>query len=302
VNTLGSFSKENTWVARVGCKVNRFAEDYYLGIDLANRLLQKRNPELSWLSSVEERQHRKYWWQSFISNYPKAYGEYEETDEETGQPTGKMVRYSNEGVVLYQLGQFYPKAKENILRFFDERSRSDAPVSFINTPVIGASLSKLQFTEASEPHTYRMQLTMDVCKSGAYGVAVGLLAEAPYTFSNETYAVGTLSWLRNYNWLMHQLWPEGITEIPITARHVFFDKNTKKLVEKEFNKLPPYEHTKWDLLSVDAELHGKAVNLKTLTSDPHAPDITFVPIRGDMLIDMGIMRSRGGYSVYIEEH
>ncbi|MDR0392871.1 MAG: hypothetical protein LBH52_01405 [Puniceicoccales bacterium] len=302
VNTLGSFFKLNTWVAQVGCEMSHFVEDYYLGIDLANRLLRKRNPDLEWLSSVEKRQHRKECWQSFIEYYPKAYGEYEETDEETGQPTGKMIRYSNEGVLLYRLGQFYPKAKENILRFFDERSRSDVPVSFINTPIIGASLSNLQFTKASEPHTYRMRLTMDVCKSGAYGVAIGLLAEASYTFSNETYAVGTLRQVRNYNWLMHQLWPEGITEVPITARHTFFDKNTKKLVEKEFNKLPPYEHTQWDRLSIDAELRGQSVNLKTLTRDRNAPDITFVPLRGDVLIDMGIIRSVGGYNVYIEEH
>ncbi|MDR2769315.1 MAG: hypothetical protein LBB19_02035 [Puniceicoccales bacterium] len=303
VNTLGSFFNL-MWVAQVGCNVNRFAEDYYLGIDLANRLLQKRNPELEWLSSVEKRQHRKNCWQSFIRNYPKAYGEYEETDEETGWPTGKMVRYSNEGILLYRLGQLYPKAKENILRFFDERSMSDAPASFTNTPIMGAGLSKLQFLRipGESDLLYRMHLTMDVCKTGTYAVAVGLLAEAPYAFSNATYAAGTLNWVRNYNWLMHQLWPEGITEIPITARHVFFDKKTKKLAEVEFNKLPPYEHTKWDLLSVDAELHGKAVNLKTLTSDPNAPDITFVPIRGDIFIDMGIMRSRGGYNVYIEEH
>jgi hypothetical protein len=302
VNTLGSFSKYNTWVAQVGCNMSHFVEDYYLGIDLANRLLKKRNPELKWLSSVYKRQHRKDRWPFFIEHYPKAYGEYEERDEETGQPTGKMVRYSNEGVLLYRLGQLYPKAKENILRFFDERSKSDAPVSFINTPVIGASLSNLRFLKASEPHTYRLRLFMDVCKASAYGVAVGLLAEAPYTFSNETYAVGTLRQLRNYNWLMSQLWPDGTTEVPITVRHTFFDKKTRQYVGKEFNKFPPYEHTKWDVLGVDAELYGKSVDLKALISDPNAPDITFVPLRGDVILDASIIRSVGGYNVHIEEH
>jgi hypothetical protein len=302
VNTLGVFLRHNPWI--FWNISDSLVSDYYLGIDLANKLLGKRNPELSWLSSVEKKQYRKEYWQSVVNTYPREkYFYLDIYDEETGWPTGQKEQYSNERNIFYQVDQIYPKATENILKFFNERATSDFPTSYTNIPVIGAKLSKLQLVRIpGESILYRMRLTMDVCKTGAYGVAVGLLAEAPYTFSNATYAAGTLNWVRHYNWLMHQLWPEGITEVPITAIHTFFDKNTKKLVEVEFNKLPPYEHTKWDQVSIDTELYGKAVNLKTLTSDPNAPDILFVPARGDSTMDMGLIRAIGGYSVTIEEH
>jgi hypothetical protein len=304
VNTLESLSEKNKWVHNgTEYHTEELASDYYLGFDLATRLLRKRNPELSWLSSVEERQHRKYRWPQFAESYPKEkYYYYTEYDKETGQPMGER-QGSHEGLLLYEIGQRYPKATENILRFLNAMATSDVPASFSNIPIVGANLSRLQLVKMSEgTHAYSLAATMTISKEHAYCIGLGLLAEAPYTFSNETYAVGTLGWLRNYNWLMHQLWPEGITEIPITARHTFFDKKTKKVVAREFNKLPPYEHTKWDQLGIDTELYGKTVHLKTLTSDPNAPDILFVPARGDSSMDMGLIRAIGGYSVYIEEH
>ncbi|MDR2396321.1 MAG: hypothetical protein LBD69_00435 [Puniceicoccales bacterium] len=303
VNTLGSLSIENQWVNAAELRTGDLAEDYYLGFDLATRLLRKRNPSLEWVSSVKERQHRKDRWQSFAKHYPKEkYYYYTEYDDETGQPMGEK-QGSNEMIPLYQIGQRYPKSMENILRFLNAMATCDVPASFPNIPIVGANLSKLQFVKTSEgAHAYSLAATMTVSKRHAYCIGIGLLVESPYTFSNETYAVGTLSWLRNYNWLMHQLWPEGITEISITARHVFFDKNTKKLVEKEFNKLPPYEHTQWDRLSIDAELRGQSVNLKTLTRDRNAPNINFIPFVDSYGSGMAVIRSVGGYSVYIEEH
>jgi hypothetical protein len=303
VNTLGSLSEKNQWVNAAKYDTGDLAADYYLGFDLATRLLRKRNPSLEWLSSVEERQHRKDQWQSFAERYPKEkYYYYTEYDNETGQSMGER-QGSREGIPLYEIGQRYPKSMENILRFLNAMATSSVPASFPNIPIVGANLSKLQFVKTSEgAHVYRVAATMTVSKEHAYCIGVGLLAESPYTFSNETYAVGTLSWLRNYNWLMHQLWPEGITEIPIIVRHIFFDKDTKKLVEKEFNKLPPYEHTQWDRLSIDTELRGQSINLKTLTRDPNAPSINFVPFVNSYGGGMAVIRSVGGYSVHIEEH
>jgi hypothetical protein len=57
---------------------------------------------------------------------------------------------------------------------------------------------------------------------------------------------------------MCQLCRGGDAEVPITTRHVFFDTNTKKLVEIEFSKLSPYERAKWDQLGIDTELYGRS--------------------------------------------
>jgi hypothetical protein len=68
------------------------------------------------------------------------------------------------------------------------------------------------------------------------------------------------------------------------VQYSFFDKNTRQLVEKEFNKSPHYKHVKWDSLGIDTELYGKAMKLKTLIADSNTPDITFVPFQKKFIV------------------
>jgi hypothetical protein len=189
-----------------------------------------------------------------------------------------------------------------MLKFLGAAATSDVPISVPHIPIVGANLEKLQLVKISDnSHEYRMKMEMSVYKANAYFVGMGLLVEAPYTFSNETYATGTLNWVRNHNWLMHQLWPDGVQEVPPT-KWIFFDKETKQYVEKEVGFA--YESTQWDYLGTEIELYGKSKYLRTLTFDPNAPDITFVPADN---YDANALRSTfrqvgSRYGVHIESH
>ncbi|MDR1254990.1 MAG: hypothetical protein LBJ78_03120 [Puniceicoccales bacterium] len=290
VNTLRSLSEENRWVQQtsfINVGLKHLPDDYYLCHAMMREILKVQNPSLEWWFTFTKDQCRK-----FHFNFTK--------ETYLGKTKAKE---KNQYCGFFRSGGLndrYPKGVANMLKFLDAAATSNVPTSFPNIPIIGANLSKLQLVKTSDnSHEYRMRMEMSVYKANTYFTGIGLFVEAPYMFSNETYATGTLNWVRNYNWLMHQLWPSGMQEIP-AKKWIFFDKENKQYVEKEVGF--SYESKQWDYLSTDIELYGKSVHLRKLTSDSNAPDITFIPSEEGYPLRYAFNQMGGRYNVNIESH